>query len=47
MASVVVVKDWFQPWCEQVVYLTLEGGLVVVYFSLEKKCTLHLLVKEK
>jgi hypothetical protein len=47
MASGVVVEDWFHPWCEQVVYLTLEGGLVGVYFSLEKKCTLFLLMKER
>jgi hypothetical protein len=26
--------------------LTLEGGLVGLYFSLEKKFSLHLLVKE-
>jgi hypothetical protein len=46
MAYGVVVEDWFQQWCEKVVYLILEGGLVGVYFYLEKKCTLYLFLKE-
>jgi hypothetical protein len=42
----VEVEDYFHPWCEQVVDLTLEGGLVGLYFSLENKFPPHLLVKE-
>ena len=46
MKSGVAVEDLFQPWCEKVMDLPLKGGLVGVYFSTGKKCTLCLLVKE-
>jgi hypothetical protein len=42
----VVVEDYFHPWYEQVVELTHEWGLAGLYFSLEKKFSPCLLMKE-
>jgi hypothetical protein len=41
-----LVEDYFQPLCEKVVDLTRESDLVGLYFSLEKKFSPRLLVKE-
>jgi hypothetical protein len=51
MACGVAVEDYFQPWYEQVLYLTFEGDWVGLYFPFKKKPPPppppHFLVKER